>query len=145
MPAARQQARPVAKLEPHVAEGVIVVETAIKPAAHSQSATAPKPPAVLKTGRYVTNGVILLSNPADEEILHANPALRALQRHLQQRIAAVCGKSSNDIEVTAVTETNVAVRVRVRSTLEGEDLSNRIFQLPELGPCQVSLDVLVMK
>lgn len=145
MPPARQPAPLAAKREPMVSEGVIIVESAIKPAAQSPSASAPKPPPVLRTGRYVTNGVILFSEPANENLMNANPALRALQVHLQQRIAAVCGKSSNDVEVTAVTETNVTVRVRARSTLEGEDLSNRIFQLPELVPCQVSLDVLVMK
>jgi len=99
----------------------------------------------LRTGPYVTNGVILLSGSANNELFNSNPSLRALQTRLQQRIAAACGKSSNDIEVTATTETNVSVRVRARSTLEGEELSNRIFQLPELGPCQVSLDVVVIK
>jgi len=121
------------------------VETAIKPAGHSVSPATPKPPAVLRTGPYVTNGVILFSGSANDELLNSNPSLRAFQTRLQQRIAAVCGKSINDIEVTAVTDTNVSVRVRARSTLEGEELSNRIFQLPELGPCQVSLDVVVIK
>ena len=79
--------------------------------------------------------------PTDNQAL----TLKALQTHLQQRIAAICGKSSKDIEVTALTEKTVTVRVRAHSTLEGEELGNRIFQIPELGPYQVSLDVLVLK
>ena len=44
---------------------------------------------------------------ANEDLLKSNPALAALQTHLQQRIAAACGKSSKDIEVKATTETDV--------------------------------------
>src|SRR5207245_5098837 len=115
-----------------------IVDAMIKPASHAMPSTASGPPTILKTGPYVTNGVILISDSANEKLLQANPALGALQTHLRQRIAAVCGKSNQDIEVRAVTETEVAVRVKAHSTLEGEELSNRIFQLPELGPCQVS-------
>src|SRR5262249_40931641 len=121
------------------------VESMIKPATHTSPAAGSNPSPIVKTGPYVTSGVILKSDPASQKTQPANPVLADLQTRLQQRIAAVCGKPSKDVEVTAVTETNLAVRVKANSTLEGEDLSNRIFQLPELGPCQVSLDVLVMK
>jgi hypothetical protein len=146
VPPAQPDSDNLAKREPYVADGVILVESMIKPATHTAPAAGSKPSPIVKTGPYVTSGVILKSDPASEnETKPANPALADLQTRLQQRIAAVCGKPSKDVEVTAVTETNVAVRVKAISTLEGEDLSNRIFQLPELGPCQVSLDVLVMK
>jgi hypothetical protein len=145
MPAARPQGAVPTKTEPYVAEGVVIMDSAFKPAGHSVPAPGEKAPAVVRTGPYVTNGVILFSDSAHEDLLKSNPALAALQTHLQQRIAAACGKSSKDIEVKATTETELAVRVKANSTLEGEELSNRIFQLPELGPCQVSLDVLVMK
>jgi hypothetical protein len=145
MPAARPPASSVAKKDAYVSEGVIFVASAVKPASSSAPAKGEKPPLPFKPRPYVTNGVILFGESANEERVHPNPALAALQNHLQQRIAAVCGKSSKDIEVTAVSETEVAVRVKAYSTLEGEELSNRIFQLPELGPCQVSLDVVLMK
>ncbi|HLJ95017.1 MAG TPA: hypothetical protein VKU02_17710 [Gemmataceae bacterium] len=135
----------VDKGEPYVSEGVMIVETAIKPASHADSATGQKPPAIVRTGPYVTTGVILFSDTATDAVRNSNPTLTSLQSHLQQSIAAACGKSNKDIEVTAASETNVAVRIRARSTLEGEALSNRIFQLPELGPYQVSLDVVVIK
>jgi hypothetical protein len=134
----------VAKREPYVSEGVVIVESMIKPAGHSMSPAVPKP-AVLRTGPYVTNGVILFSDSANEDHASPNPALKALQTRLQQRIAAACGKASSDVEVTAAAETTVTVRVKARSTLEGEELSNQIFRLPELAPCQVSLDIVVMK
>jgi hypothetical protein len=144
-PSAGPKTLPAAKAEPYVTDGVVIMDSMIKPASHAMPAAASGPPKILKTGPYVTNGVIVFSDPANEKLMHANPALAALQTHLQQRIAAVCGKSNRDVEVRAVTETEVAVRVKANSTLEGEELSNRIFQLPELGPCQVSLDVLVMR
>ena len=89
--------------------------------------------------------MILVSDTTNEEVQPTNPALAALQTHLRQRIADVCGKPSRDVEVHARSETDLSVRVKANSTLEGEELSQRIFHLPELGPCQVSLDVLVMK
>jgi hypothetical protein len=144
-PPAQSNGLTVAKREGYVTDGVVLMDSMIKPASHSMPATGQKPPTVLKTGPYVASGVILFSDSTNEKVLQTNPALAALQTRLQERIAAVCGKSNKDIEVTAVTETDVAVRLKANSTLEGEELSNRIFQLPELGPCQVSLDVLVMK
>jgi hypothetical protein len=143
-PVASQTPAP-AKGAPYVTDGVVFIDSSFKPAAHSQSATGQKPPEIVRTGPYVTNGVILFADAGDDRHAQANPALAALQTHLRQRIADVCGKTSRDVEVHAVTETEVAVRVKANSTLEGEELSNRILQLPELGPCQVSLDVLVMK
>jgi hypothetical protein len=116
-----------------------------KPASQSAPGSGSNLSQVVGTGPYVTSGVILFSDSANEKALPTGPELAALQTRLQQRIAAVCGKSNKDVEVTAVTETNVAVRIKANSTLEGEEFSNRIFQLPELGPCEVSLDVLVMK
>jgi hypothetical protein len=145
IPPAGPKTLAVARGEAYVADGVIIMDSMIKPASHAVPATASGPPTILKTGPYVSNGVIVFSDPANERLIQANPALAALQTHLQQRIAAVCGKSNNDVEVRAVTETELTVRLKANSTLEGEALSNRIFQLPELGPCQVSLDVLVMK
>ena len=120
--------------EPYVADGFILVASATKPATEKPRTTVPKAP-------YVTKGVILLSD-ADQ---HDDPALAALQARLQERIARVCGKPLKDVEVTATSETAIAVRVKAYSTLEGEEISNRIFHLPELGPCQVSLDVVVRK
>ena len=146
VPAAGSQTdSPAKKSTPYVTDGVVFIESAFKPAAHAQPATGQKPPTIVRTGPYVTNGVILLSDLGDERHAQSNPALAALQSRLRQRIANVCGKTTRDVEVSAVTETEVAVRLKANSTLEGEELSNRIMQLPELGPCQVSLDVLVMR
>jgi hypothetical protein len=133
------------KSTPYVADGVVLIDSTFKPAAPSQQAMGPKSTTVARTGPYVTNGVILLSDSTEDRLSELNPALAALQTRLRQRIADICGKTSRDVEVRAITETQVAVRVRANSTLEGEELSNRIMQLPELRPCQVSLDVLVMK
>jgi hypothetical protein len=145
VPPAQPVQTSLAKQEPYVTDGVILVESMIKPASHAVSAPGQQPLPIVKTGPYVTSGVILFSDPATRRGQPASPALAALQTQLQQRIAAACGRPSRDVEVTAVTETNLSVRVKANSTLEGEEFSNRIFQLPELGPCQVSLDVLVMK
>jgi hypothetical protein len=135
----------VAKAEPYVTEGVVLVERMMKPPSQTAPGAEPDLSHVVRTGPYVTSGVILFSESANGKAPPTGPALAALQTRLQQRIAAVCGKSNKDVEVTAVTETNVAVRIMAHSTLEGEEFSNRILRLPELGPCQVSLDVLVMK
>jgi hypothetical protein len=143
--AGSQSVSPAKKGTPYVADGVVYIESAFKPAAPTQPARGQKPPAIVRTGPYVTNGVILLPDLGDGRQSQANPTLAVLQSRLRQRIADVCGKASRDVEVSAVTATEVAVRVRANSTLEGEELSNRIMQLPELGPCQVSLDVLVMR
>jgi hypothetical protein len=134
----------VAKREPYVSEGVIIMESAVKPAVHSLSPAIQKPAPILRSGPYVTSGMILFDS-ANEQLQNSNPALRALQARLQQQIASACGKSNSDIEVTAATETDLSVRIKAHSALEGEQLSNRIFQLPELAPCQVSLDVVIVR
>lgn len=135
----------VVRKEPYVTDGVVIIETMVKPASHSAPGTEQKPPTIVRTGPYVTSGVIWFSDPESPKALPKDPALADLQTRLQERIATVCGKSKTDVEVTAVSETDITVRIKANSTLEGEEFSNRIFRLPELGPCQVSLDVLVMK
>src|SRR5262249_11055179 len=118
VPPAQPNSANLAKREPYVADGVILVESMIKPATHTSPAAGSNPSPIVKTGPYVTSGVILKSDPASQKTQPANTALADLQTRLQQRIAAVCGKPSKDVEVTAVTETNLAVRVKASSTLE---------------------------
>lgn len=144
VPDAPPQPPAVAQKQPATTNGVALMN-AVSKAPAPAPATLQRPQAITRTGAYVTNGVILVSDTTNEEVQPTNPALAALQTHLRQRIADVCGKPSRDVEVHARSETDLSVRVKANSTLEGEELSQRIFHLPELGPCQVSLDVLVMK
>ena len=60
---------------------------------------------------------------------------------LKQRIEAVCGAAARDVQVTLRTATNLQIRFTARSDKEGEQLSTRIFQLSELGPYEVSMEV----
>jgi len=125
----------------YVSNGVVIVESKDK-VTDSQPKRAPLlspkpiPPDVPK------------SLPAKEQIGNKRPgnqapALLALQKRLQQRIAAVCKKPAKDVEVTARYDKNVHILVKAATTQEAETLSGKVLQLPELEPFEVSLDIAV--
>jgi hypothetical protein len=93
----------------------------------------------------VTTGVILLELPQPASPpAKVVPAATAVDARLKQRIEAVCGAAARDVEVFVRGAGSVQVRLKARSDREGEQLSTRIFQMSELGPYHVSLDVQVV-
>lgn len=67
----------------------------------------------------------------------------AFETHMQQRIAAACGKAPAEVEVVARSQTDLTVRIKARDQHEGEAVASAVFQMPELVPCKVALDVQV--
>jgi hypothetical protein len=101
---------------------------------------APKP-AARESDNVATVGFMIFEAeeqpaPAPRKII-VNP----LQTKLQQRVAAVCGKSVKDVDVTIGAGKKVLVRITAATSREAESLSTKIFTMPELDPYQVSLDV----
>jgi hypothetical protein len=62
---------------------------------------------------------------------------------LTRRIAAVCGATARGVEVVAVADDEVEVRLRVASLEDGGRLSSRIVTLPELAKYHVDFRVRV--
>jgi len=114
----------------YVSSGVILFPPPVK-----------KAPAVSHSGAYVSSGVILLDSSEKPAQPKVRPDLLHKQARLQQAIAKACHKASRDVEVKLLSDKQLVVRVKARSAQEGQALSSLIFQMPELGPYQVSLDI----
>jgi hypothetical protein len=111
--------------------------TAIKTASYVVPPQGQKSPVASR----VPTGVVSTDKPTPAAAPPVKTAPTVLQTSLKNRIAQACGKRTQDVEVTALSETNMSVRVKARNEREGEELAAKIFKLPELGPYQVSLDV----
>jgi len=84
-----------------------------------------------------------MSEPLPE---HKQPATPTSQyKALEERIALACGKAPKDVEITSIAEKNLVIRVKARADAEGQILANKILQLTELRPYQVSLEIAVMQ
>jgi hypothetical protein len=69
------------------------------------------------------------------------PARMSLPERLQQLIAKTCNKPVQDVHVTVLSAGKLAVRIKASAAPECESLSKRIFEIPELTPFQVSLEI----
>jgi osmotically-inducible protein OsmY len=98
-------------------------------------------PARPSTGAYVSSGVIFLESPEAE--VRPRPSLEQefRQTRLRESIARACGKAPKDVEVTITSDSGLLVNVKAHSREEGDRLSTVIFQLPELNPYRVSLEI----
>jgi hypothetical protein len=90
---------------------------------------------------YVTSGVVLFDTTEVSIQAPVKHIKAPANTRLQERIAAVCGRAVRDVEVTQLSEKELLVRVKARTAGEGEQLSSKIFQMPELDPYKVSLDI----
>jgi hypothetical protein len=65
-----------------------------------------------------------------------------VQRMLQQRIEQAA-HGAWDVQVLPQSSNSVLVRMRVRNTSAGQQLGQRIMNLPDLKPYQVKMEVQV--
>lgn len=69
------------------------------------------------------------------------PALSPLESRLRLHIANLCGKHLAEVEVHSKGDKQVQIQVSAHSAQEAEQLSTKIFQMAELEPYQVALDI----
>jgi hypothetical protein len=112
-----------------------------KPVPVSPPAPATKRSDTDSRGAYVTGGIIMVEEAEAAPEPSAKGMHVALQTRLQQSIAKACSKSLKEVEVTALSEKSILVKVKAHTAQEGEQLSTKIFQMPELAPYKVSLDI----
>jgi osmotically-inducible protein OsmY len=105
----------------------------------SQPAESTRAPAM------ITSGLILLDAPQPVVLPKPSPGESPQLAGLQQRIARACGRRPSEVQVTCPAEKTLRVRVQARDPKEAQRLSNAIFQLPELDPYEVSLDIPVSR
>jgi hypothetical protein len=63
--------------------------------------------------------------------------------HLRTSIERACAGKGRELEVYAGGQTNLLVRVRVAKAADAEYLANKISQIPELAPYQISFEMRV--
>jgi hypothetical protein len=150
VPAAAKPAKqPVAPAEPAKPQTALVAAEKpapappTKPAVTVPAVSSHKKPSTSGADSYVSSGVVILDSTETMVQPKVKPALLALQTRFQQRIALACAKPTKEVAVVAQSEKSLHVRVKARSTKEAEELSSKVFQLPELEPFEVSLDILV--
>jgi hypothetical protein len=106
---------------------------------HSTSpgtSVAPSSPQVIPTA-FVTPA-------ANEPALHANaapPMPAVVQKMLQQRIEVACAGVARDVEVISQSSNSLQVSFKVRNAAQGQQLAQKVLNLPELGPYRVKLEV----
>lgn len=109
----------------------------------------------LDKDRYVAKGTIELDDDEPQATPAATtmPVLPSLPPSsapapvpaaIKKQIETACGVSARDVEVT-VQGSTVVVRLKTRTTDEGNKLAEKILTLPELSAYQVSLDVQVAR
>ena len=74
----------------------------------------------------------------------AKSAASPEQVRLKQRIETVCGKAARDVEVLPSAGKDLTVRLKTRTTADGQRVSNLVLRLPELTTYRVTLDVQVV-
>ncbi len=141
---------PVPRTDAYVTTGVIIMDPEIRQSSAPSPTPAIKPAAAPKDmprspDSYVSTGIVLLEVPEAKPERRFTPGQIRLQTRLQQRIAAVCAKSTEDVQVTLSGEKDVQVKIKAASAREGESLSGKVFQMAELGPYEVALDITVMR
>jgi hypothetical protein len=91
------------------------------------------------------SGLILLDVPQAVVLPKQDVDRGPPPNDLRQRIARACGRNVAEVEVTCPAPRTLRVGIRARNAKEAERLSNAIFQLPELDPYEVSLDIPVAR
>jgi osmotically-inducible protein OsmY len=110
-------------------------------AVSSPAASGPKPAPVVPPQMPVSEGMIIFDDSEKTTAPETTPNSHALQKRLQELIAATCHKSLEDVEVIVSSPGQLDVHVKARQADECEPLAKRIFQLPELSAFQVSLEI----
>ncbi len=117
------------------------------PSSVSRAATV-RAPTGSRCISYVTTGVVVFEIPAPvaQPVVNASKPVEkpVYQSPLQKHIAAACGRAAKDVEITTLPDKSLQVRIQARSAQEGDLIAAKVFQMPELAPYQVSLDVPVM-
>jgi hypothetical protein len=139
LPVAKPKAEPITAvsaapaLHPYVATGMALLEVP-EPLVEAKP-VMPVPPPRPST----------LAAPAPTMNPLTKTKLVGVQVQMQRSIAQACGKSMREVEVQALSDTKLVVRVKAHDNREAEQLSSKIFQLPELEPYEVSLDIPVSR
>jgi hypothetical protein len=121
---------------PHVTTGVVTFPPENNPAPPRESKPAPAAP-------VVTSGVVTFED--EPPLAAAWTDARPNPAQLRSRIEAVCAGAAREVEVTAGTENNLRIRLKVASEPEAARLSEKVLGLPELAPYDVTLDVQVAR
>jgi len=110
----------------------------VEPVSHATSIQAAMPSG-LPEGAYVASGVITYEEaPAKSApVARTDPSIA----HLKDRIQSICGNVGKNVELHASTGNRLTIRVQCATREEGERLSKRILEMPQLAPYEVSLDV----
>ncbi len=139
-PAVNMPAEETAR-KPSMAEVVITHESDEK-----LPATAP---VALPAGENVTTqdapsgtAVVEVGEEAKEPLSEAE--LAQLQARLEQQIETLCGGKDRDVGVIVDSPTRLLVSIKTNNLGEVGQLADKILNLPELGPFQVSLEVQVV-
>jgi len=122
-----------------------MIDSSVRQAALDSAEMSSKEANSSRSDSYVTTGTVVFDapEPKAKEEPHLKPGQLLLQTCLQQRIAAVCGKSGQDVKATLVGDKELQVSLKAKDAQEGQKLSSKIFQMSELGPYEVSLDVVL--
>src|SRR5581483_5495907 len=114
---------PAPRSDAYVTTGVVLLDPSVQPSSVAPAAQTAKPQTTANpSSGYVSSGVVTFDVPQPRVEPRATPAQSQLQMRLQQRIAAACGKSMEDVKVSLAGQKGVQVRVKARSTQEGETL-----------------------
>ncbi|HLN33254.1 MAG TPA: hypothetical protein VK395_36335 [Gemmataceae bacterium] len=130
---------------PHISAGIVMIDSSVRQAALASAEMTSKEHDSSRSDSYVTTGTVVFDapEPKAKEEPRLKPGQLLLQTCLQQRIAAVCGKPGQDVKATLVGEKELQVCLKAKDAQEGQRLSSKIFQMSELGPYEVSLDVVL--
>jgi hypothetical protein len=108
----------------------------VRPAAAQVPSSAPS--AAGGEAPFVSGGTLILP-PRTDPAAAATVPVAVLRR----RIEGVCGRSARSVEVVAVSDREVEIRLRVASLEDGGRLSSQIVNLPELAKYRVDFQVRV--
>jgi hypothetical protein len=88
-----------------------------------------------------TTGIAIFTQPESMEQANKHPTLETLRDDLRQKIAARCRRGEQQVQVVVESDKSIMIRITAHDVAEGVEISAKVFQIPELEPFQVSLDV----
>src|SRR5262249_42280433 len=91
---------------------------------------------------YVTTGMVVFHD-APPAAAPAVPAGRSPEQ-LRQRVLGVCAGAAQDVRVQVRPDSSLQVTVKVPSSVQEKQRSEKILQLPEMGGPNIHLSVEIL-
>lgn len=109
--------------------------------APTRTVNPPKPAGTTSVAPYVSRGTVTFDDVPPPAPVQTAPQPLA---QLRSRIEAACAGVGRDVEIVSQSGNALKIQLKVSEAIDAPKVSEKILNLPELAPYEVSLEVKVM-